>query len=170
MSWNSNLRKGTDLPTWDWLSFQPDALSYPGTSISYDNFRFLYFTSQTGTTTAGATGTTTLWKYDTWSDGWHRIHQLATATGNGADLRYDPVRNVLHILNGGATQTWQIVNLNTSSVLANGNTAILGTTYQPFASASAGPTVPAAVAAGGNLSFRADAPSGVLIRSRGPTA
>jgi hypothetical protein len=47
MAWNSNLRKGTDLPTWDWLSMNPDGTSYPGSALTYDGYRYMYFLSQT---------------------------------------------------------------------------------------------------------------------------
>jgi hypothetical protein len=152
MSWNSNLRKGTDLPTWDWLSMHPDGTSYPGTTITYDGYRYFYVMFQTGTTSQTATSTMTLWKYDTWTDGWHRISGLTSGT-SGADMIYDPIRNVLLIQNGGTTTTFQGFNLNVSSTLQNGNTQISGVTLQPYTNTGITPAFTTSNANGSQLAF-----------------
>jgi hypothetical protein len=122
MAWNSNLRKGTDIPTWDWLSFFPNGNSNPGTAHAYDGARFIYWVVQTGSTTA--TGTATLWKYDTWTDAWVFLSAL-TSGFNGIELKYDSVRNVLLIISGNSTE-WRVFNLNTTNVL------MLGQTITPY--------------------------------------
>lgn len=49
---------------------------------------------------------------------------LATITsGNrGMDIEYDPVRNILYVIHGAALTSWQVYNLNTTSVTV-GNVA-----------------------------------------------
>lgn len=155
MSWNSNLRKGTDLPTWDWLSFLPDALSYPGTTMAYDGNRFFYFMNQSGTTSQTATSTMTLWKYDTWTDGWQRLSGLTSGT-SGADMVYDPVRNVLYIQNGGTTTTLQFYNLNTSTTFANGNTQVSGVTANPYTNTTLTPAFTTSNGLGGQMAMVED--------------
>jgi len=155
MSWSSNLRKGTDLPTWDWLSMQPDSLSYHGSTLAYDGFRYYYMINQTGTTTSTANSTTTLWKYDTWTDGWHRIATM-TSCGSGGDMVYDPVRNVLIIQNGGTTTTLQCFSLNTSATLANGNTQISGVTFNPYTNTTLTPALTTTNVNGGQMALVED--------------
>ena len=155
MSWNSNLRKGTDLLTWDWLSMHPDGTSYHGTAIAYDNFRYFYVMYQTSSTTATTVGNQTLWKYDTWTDGWHRIGSL-TSGASGADMVYDPVRNVLFIQNGAGSANLQFFNLNTSGTLQNGNTAISGITANPYTSTSLTPVFTTAISNGGQMALVED--------------
>lgn len=111
MVWNSNLKKGTDLPTWDWLSFYPNAASYPGSCMAYDGIRYVYASMQTGSTSSTAVSTTTIWRYDTWADAWQQLVS-ATSSGAGADCVYDPVRNVFWTTQGISTTTWNGLNLN----------------------------------------------------------
>ena len=155
MSWNSNLRKGTDLLTWDWLSMHPDGTSYPGTTIAYDGFRYFYVMYQTGSSSNTTAGTQTLWKYDTWTDGWHRIASLTNGT-SGADMVYDPVRNLLFIQNGGATTTLQFFSLNASGTFQNGNTAVSNVAANPYTNTTLTPAFTTSVANGGQLALVED--------------
>ena len=143
MAWQSNFRRGTDLPTWDWLSFNPDGTSYPGSCLTWDGVRYMYFISQTGTTTTSSTSASSaqLWRYDTWSDGWQRlssyVYNSSVSLGSGADIAYDPVRNVLWNLqgaggNGGSYQMAYGYNLNYFNQLANGNTQVQATALTPY--------------------------------------
>ena len=124
MAFSANLRKGTDIPTWDWLSFFPQGPTYHGTSHAWDGTRYLYWLSQTGST--GAASTTTLWRYDTYSDAWQ---YLATTTNSylGVDLEHDPVRNVLIMTTGNNTTEWRVFNLNQTSVTMLGQTIFSAT-------------------------------------------
>lgn len=147
MSWNSNLRKGTDLPVWDWLSFFPQGLSYHGTAHAYDGNRYIYWMIQFGS--GGAASTTQLWQYDTWSDGWRYL-----ATNNngwtGVDMRYDPVRNVLIATTGNNGTEWRVFNLNTTTV------NMVGQTLNPFVFTTITTALPAAAGAGAALMHISD--------------
>lgn len=123
MAFSANLRKGTDIPTWDWLAFFPTGNTFHGTSHAYDGSRYIYWVIQYGST--GAVSSTTLNRYDTWSDSWQ---YMATVTNSyaGVDLEYDPIRNVLILTNGNGATSWQIFNLNQTAV------NMLGQTFNPW--------------------------------------
>lgn len=142
MAWSSNLRKGTDLPTWDWLAFFPPGSSFHGTGHAYDGTRYIYWLAQIGSTTAAST--TQLYRYDTWSEGW----QFLSGTTNsytGASMEYDPVRNVLYLTTGNATTEWRVFNLNPTSV------TIANTVCAAFTFTTIGTTLPAAAGLGAGL-------------------
>lgn len=107
-----NFKKGVDLPAWHWLAPSP-VTSQPGTSCAYDGSRYIYWVIQSGSATA--VGTTQLYRYDTWSNGWQFIVNLTNGF-TGIDLEYDSVRNVLYIINGNASTIWQVFNLNRTAV------------------------------------------------------
>lgn len=110
-----NFKKGIDLPAWQWLAFFPGGNSNPGTSNVYDGSRYIYWSVQTGTTTVGTASTTTLYRYDTYSNGWQYLANL-TNGNNGIDLEYDSARNLVYILTGNAATAIQVFNLNTTAV------------------------------------------------------
>ena len=142
MGWNSNLRKGTDLPTWDWLAFFPAGPSYHGTDHVYDGSRYIYWLVQLGST--GAASTTQLYRYDTWSEGW----QFLAGTTNsytGASMEYDPIRNVLYFTTGNATTEWRVFNLNTTAV------TISNVSCNPFVFTTMTPVLPAAAGLGAGI-------------------
>lgn len=148
MSWNSNLRKGVDIPTWDWLSFLPGGNSNPGAAHAYDGSRHLYWLHQVGSATAAST--TQLWQYDTWTDGWKYIGNT-TSGFNGIDLKYDPVRNVLIMLTGNGGTEWRVFSLNT------GNISMLGQTITPYTFTTITTVLPAAAGLGAGLALPKDA-------------
>lgn len=136
MAWTSNLRKGTDLPTWDWLAFFPAGNSFHGTANAYDGTRHIYWLIQIGST--GAASTTQLWRFDTWTEGWQYL-AATSASYTGVALEYDPVRNVLYMLTGNATTEWRVYNLNATSVIISGVTcpSYTLTTMTPILAAAA---------------------------------
>jgi hypothetical protein len=159
MAWNSNLKRGTDLPTWDWLSFYPNALSYHGTALTYDGNRFIYGSMQIASTTATTAGTTQIWRYDTWSDGWQYL-SLGTSGSSGADIEYDPVRNILWMTNGASTLlTWQAYNLNSTAQ------SVCGVTIQPYTLTQITPTLPVAPYTGGSIQLVEDVSFGEVMAS-----
>lgn len=142
MAVNYNFKKGIDLPAWQWLAPFPAGPSYHGTSRVYDGKRYMYWIIQYSSTSTSAS-TTGLYRYDTWTNGWQWLAN--TTSGNqGMDIEYDSVRNVLYILPGAGLTSWQIFNLNTTSVtIANVACAAMTLT--------AGPTLPAANNIGGSF-------------------
>jgi hypothetical protein len=155
MAWNSNLRKGTDLPTWDWLSMFPTGLSSPGSCLTYDGFRYIYASMQTGSTSAGTASTTNLWKYDTWTDAWQLMISTATSS-SGGDIEYDPVRNVLYTIQGASTTTWRTISLNSGTTLANGNTQISAVAPVAYTETSITPALTTASATGSSIALVED--------------
>ncbi len=107
-------RRGTDIPPWIWLRQFPAGNSNPGTSNTYDGVRYMYWVVQIGTTATSAS-TTVLYRFDTWTNGWQFL-ATCTSGNQGMDIEYDQQRNVLYILTGGALTSWQVFNLNTTSV------------------------------------------------------
>jgi hypothetical protein len=114
-----NFKKGAHTPTWHWLRQFPGGNSNPGTSNQYDGVRYIYWLIQTGTASSGIASTTQLWRFDTWSNGWQFL-ATTTSGNNGMDLEYDPQRNVIYIVHGVALTSWQVFNLNTTSVTIAG--------------------------------------------------
>lgn len=121
MAFTSNIKKGVDIPTWDWLSFFPTGGSYHGSSHASDGVRYIYWVIQHGST--GAAAAVTLNRYDTWSDSWQ---YLATTTNgySGIDMEYDPVRNVIIMLTGNSSTEWRVFNLNQFNITMLGQTIV----------------------------------------------
>lgn len=142
MAFSANLRKGTDIPTWDWLAFFPTGNAYHGTSHAWDGSRYMYWVIQYGST--GAVSTATLNRYDTWSDSWQ---YLATVNNSytGVDLEHDPVRNMLIITNGNSATSWQVFNLSQTSV------NMLGQTISPWTLTSITTVLPAGAGTGASI-------------------
>jgi hypothetical protein len=140
-------RRGVDMPSWQWLSFFPAGPSYHGSSNVYDGSRFIYWVIQYSTTATTA-GTTHLYRYDTWNNGWQ--YMAATTSGNrGIDIEHDPVRNVL-VTHGTALTSWQVFNLNTTAVTyANVN-------CNPWTLTTMTPVLPVAADYGGSLTLPTD--------------
>lgn len=157
MAWNSNFKRGVDLPAWDWLPPLPDRFSYGGSSNAYDGVRYIYFLQQHGVTTTTAS-TTTLWRFDTWGEGWQL---LATAiSGNtGLDIEYDAVRNVLVMISGASLTSWQVFNLNLTPVV------VTNVTCQPFVLTTMTPVLPAGAGAGSTISIPDDVTIPAIIDS-----
>lgn len=146
MSVTYNFKKGIDSPAWQWLAFSPVA-SNPGSSNVYDGKRYMYWAIQSGVVTA-AVSTTGLYRYDTWTNAWQYLSAL-TNSNAGVDLEYDSVRNVLYILNGTAA-TWQVFNLNTTSI------TVVNTVCPAFTTTTIAPALPVVAAAGASLSMPSD--------------
>lgn len=108
-----NFKKGIDLPAWHWLTPYPGGTMQPGAGIAYDGKRYLYTAIQTGS--ASASGTTQLWRFDTWTNGWQFLTAL-TNSYTGLDLEYDNVRNVIYVIHGNGLTSWQCFNLNRVAV------------------------------------------------------
>src|ERR1700759_4489677 len=94
-----NFKKGVDLPSWHWLNQFQAGNSDPGTSVTWDGSRYMYWAIQFGTTTSGTVSTTQLWRFDTWTNGWQFLIAL-TSGNNGLDIEYDSIRNVVWIISG----------------------------------------------------------------------
>lgn len=148
MSVNYNYKKGIDTPTWEWLAPFPGGSSNPGTSNVYDGSRYFYWTVQFGTTTAGTVSTTQLWRYDTWSNGWQYLTGL-TNSNQGIDMEFDSIRNVVYISNGSAA-TWQVFNLNTTSV------TLCGVACAPWVATTLTPILPGSAGIGTSLTMPSD--------------
>jgi hypothetical protein len=76
----NNLRKQVDLPVWEWCRFNPignTAAGYTLTTGDSLTDRYIYFTS-----------TTTMFRYDTWSDSWQQLATPPTAAVTCASTRY----------------------------------------------------------------------------------
>jgi hypothetical protein len=147
MAWASNLRKGTDLPTWDWLAFFPQGSSYHGTDHVYDGTRYIYWVVQFGST--GAASTTQLLRFDTWTEGWQYL-TTTTSGYTGVALEYDPVRNVLYMTTGNATTEWRVFNLNTTNV------TIANQVCTPFTLQTIPTVLPASAGLGASLTLADD--------------
>lgn len=145
MSVTYNYKKGIDLPSWQYLAFFPGGASNPGTANTYDGVRYMYWLVQHGTTATTA-NTTSLYRYDTWNNGWQFL-AVATSGNQGMDIEYDSVRNVLFITHGVSLTSWQVFNLNTTSVtIANVACAAWGLTTMS-------PVLPAAPLQGASLTM-----------------
>lgn len=142
MAYSSNMRKGVDIPVWDWLSFFPSGNSFHGTSHAWDGNRYIYWMIQYGST--GAASTTTLNRYDTWSDSWQ---YMATTTNSyqGLDMEHDPVRNVLIFTTGNNSTEWRVFNLNQTNV------TMLGQTIAPWTLTTITTVLPVAANTGASI-------------------
>ncbi|GBF05825.1 hypothetical protein DAERI_060085 [Deinococcus aerius] len=152
---NYNFKKGIDLPNWQWLAFFQAGVSYHGTSNIYDGRRYLYWAVQYGTTSVVA-GTSQLWRFDTWTGGWQYLATTASG-GYGMDIEYDPVRNVLLILIGAGTTSWQVFNLNLVAV------TVANVVCAPFALTTIATALPAAASYGASFTLPNDLEVGGVI-------
>lgn len=143
-----NYKKGIDLPAWQWLAPAPNA-SLWGTSRVYDGKRFMYWAIQYASNTTNTASTTVLYRYDTWSNAWQSLGLLANSS-NGLDLEYDSVRNVLYITQGASLSTWQVFNLNTTSI------TIAAITCPPFVVTNMTPALPVVNTTGGSFVMPSD--------------
>lgn len=156
MAWNPNFKKGVDLPVWDWLNYYQQGPSYHGAAQAYDGERYLYYVVQTSSTGTTA-GTTTLWRYDTWTETW--IYMATTTSGNrGLDVEYDANRNVLYIAIGVGGTAWQVFNLNNTAV------TIANVSCAPWALTTMAPVLPAGADYGASFTM----PDGASIDSDAP--
>jgi hypothetical protein len=132
-------KNGVDLPSWQWLSPFPAGPSYTGTASAYDGSRYIYWVIQYSL--AAGPGTTQLWRFCTWTNGWQYLATPAV-DGPSLELIYDPIRNVLYATN--LTTAWVCFNLNTTSVtIANQACPAWALTVMATA------VLPATIAAGG---------------------
>ena len=140
---NYNFRVGIDRPQWEWLAPSPVATQL-GASNCYDGVRYIYWSLQSSSTSA--VGTTQLYRYDTWLDGWQYLAAL-TSGGAGIDLEYDAVRQVVIILIAAASSTeWRYFNPTNTPIV------YLNQTIQPMMlSAAITPVLPAVPATGSSI-------------------
>lgn len=117
MVWEANFKRGIDLPTWDTISAIPDRTSFHGTGNAYDGRRYMYWLVQHGS--GSSASTTTLWRFDTWTEGWVLL-ATTQSSWTGADIDYDPIRNVLYLMYGNGSNVIQVYNLNTATVTVAG--------------------------------------------------
>lgn len=143
MAVNYNFKKGIDLPAWHWLAPYPAGTSNNGAGMAYDGKRYIYTAIQHGSTSAAST--THLYRYDTWTNGWQYLVAL-TSSYTGLDLEYDAVRNVVFIIHGNSTTTWQCFNLNRTAV------TVANVSVPAWGVATMAPVLPASAAAGSSLS------------------
>lgn len=154
MAVNYNFKKGTDLPSWHWLSPLQPGSSNGGCGNAYDGVRYIYWAVQFGTTATTAS-TSQLWRYDTWNNGWQFLATL-TSGNQGMDVEFDSIRNVVYVTIGVAGTAWQCFNLNTTSVV------IAGVTCPAWTITTMTPVLPATCAAGGSIAMLdADPPTQV---------
>lgn len=143
-----DFKKGADTPVWEWLAFFPAGPSYHGTSNVYDGKRYIYWVIQYSTTATTA-GTTHLYRYDTFTDGWQFL-AVVTSGNYGIDIEYDPVRNVLYIIHGATLTSWQVFNLNTAAV------TIANVSCPAFTLTTMTPVLPLATGYGSSLTMPDD--------------
>jgi hypothetical protein len=137
-----NFKKGIDVPQFEWMA-PPPFLSYHGHSFTYDGTRFIYAAVQVGTTATSAS-TTQLWRFDTWSNGWHLMATL-TSGNRGIDIDYDDTRNCLWITHGAALTSWQVFNLSLSSQ------TLMGSSVAAYSLGTVAPVLPAAADYGASI-------------------
>lgn len=115
MAINYNFSKGNSIPVWQWLPFYASGLTtYHGFDSDYDGKRYIYVAAQTGASSTSAS-TTQLWRYDTWGTAWQLLATLISGN-RGLTLTYDETRNILIIAHGAALTSWQVFNLNPTSI------------------------------------------------------
>lgn len=142
-----NFKKGVDVPSWHWLNQFVGGNSNPGTSVAFDEVRYMYFAVQIGTATSGSVSTTQLWRFDTWSNGWQLLVTL-TSGNNGLDIEIDTVRNIIWISSGNNATEWRYFNLATTAI------TLLGQTIQPYSlSAAITPVLPNIPNTGASIVF-----------------
>ena len=143
MAINYNFIKGIDIPTWQWLPFNPLGLSYHGFDSDYDGKRYIYIACQVGSASTGAS-TTYLMRFDTWGHGWQNLAVL-TSSNRGLTLTYDEIRNIVIVAHGAALTSWQIFNLNKTSI------NVCGLACDPWVLRTMTPVLPAACDYGGTF-------------------
>lgn len=145
-------KRGIDLPAWVWLTQCPVS-STVSAATKYDGKRYIYVVQSAS-----------LYRYDTWSDGWQFLGTPTTG-GAGQDMVFDQVRNVLIIMHGLSLTSWQVFNLNMVAV------TIAGVVCPPLALTTMTTVLPAAAATGANLSMPRSPDIGVIVRLgiAGPT-
>ncbi|MES9681800.1 hypothetical protein ABWK22_02545 [Gottfriedia acidiceleris] len=143
MTINYNFSLGSDFPVWQWLPFHQQGPSYHGTEIEYDGQRYIYTVIQSGSTSTTAS-TTQLWRFDTWGHGWQYLASL-TSGNRGMTLAYSKSLNVLIIAHGGALNSWQIFNLDTTAK------SICGVTCNSWTATTMTPVLPANADYGANF-------------------
>lgn len=162
MAVNYNNKKGTHLASWHWLNQLPTGVSQPGTSNNYDGFRYIYWLIQTGSSTAAST--LSLLRFDTWTNGWQYLGNSPTSGFSGAEMEYDPVRNVIYFSIGNNVTTCYFFNLNTTAITIGGVTA------QPYAFSGTLPALPAAANTWAALDHASDGDLPQFLTVRGQTA
>ncbi len=88
MAFQHNLKKGIDLPVWQWLRFLPTSASHGATACTDERGtnRFIYF----------LLGSTSFWRYDTWTDTFQQLANPPSLTfGQGVTMTFDPSRNYI---------------------------------------------------------------------------
>lgn len=149
-------KKGIDLPAWEWLNFCQPGPSQTGTSSAYDGTRFIYWAIQYSV--AAGPGTTALWRYDTWTDGWQFLASMVSA-GAGLDVEWDGERQVLWVGIGGAT-SWYFFNPSKAAI------TVAGLTVQPMTfSAAMTPVLPATPGPGSNIVMPASTDLPAVLRN-----
>ena len=143
MTVNYNFSKGSDFPLWQWLPFFPGGTVYYGFDADYDGVRYIYMIGQVGSSSTSAS-TTQLWRYDTWGQAWQLLAS-PTSGNRGMTLTYDRTRNVLIMVHGAALTSWQIFNLNVTSV------SICGVACASWTLTTMTPVLPAAADYGATI-------------------
>lgn len=162
MAVNYNNKKGVHLASWHWLNQTPLGSSNPGTSNNYDGVRYIYWLIQRGSSTAAST--TDLLRFDTWTNGWQYLGSSPTSGFSGAEMEYDPVRNVIYFSIGNNATTNYFFNLNTAAITIGGVTA------QPYAFSGTLPALPAAANTWAALDHASDGDLAQFLTVRGQTA
>lgn len=103
-------------PIIQWRSFLMAWPSYNGTSTCYDGKRYMYAVVQYGSTGTSAS-TTVLFQYDTWLDSEWCPLATTTSWNRGIDIEYDDTRKLIILIHGAGLTSWQVFNLNTTSVV-----------------------------------------------------
>lgn len=133
----TNFKKGTDLPPWVWLQQHPVA-STVSAAMKYDGSRYVYVAQST-----------TLYRFDTWTNGWQFLATLTTG-GAGQDLVFDRTANVIIVMHGLNLTSWQVFNLNATAV------TIANVVCNPWVLTTMTPVLPVAAATGSALSRPGD--------------
>ncbi len=132
MSVSYDFKKGIDLPQWVWLTQCPVSFLISN-AVKYDGARYIYVVQST-----------TLHRYDTWSDGWQSLAVPTTGVA-GQDMVFDSIRNVL--IYTCATTAWQVFNLNNTAV------TIAGVVCNPWVVTTMTPILPTTLATGAVLAM-----------------
>ena len=84
MAVTSSLKRGLDLPVWEWLRFNPigNTAAAWATCTAETQDRYIYLITPTAQPSA-------FWRYDTYSDGWQVLASPPVAALTLADTAYD---------------------------------------------------------------------------------
>lgn len=79
----SSLKKGLDLPVWEWLRFAPNASAagFCTCTSEHGTDRYIYYMNSTAAPNS-------FWRYDTWSDSWQTLAPPNTALSTWGSMRY----------------------------------------------------------------------------------